>query len=43
MGYMLGKSEATEAEKSQIYPIDPQLKEKAYALEKEFIDKYCSP
>ena len=43
MGNTTGKSESTVEEKSQIYPIDPQLKEKAYALEKEFIDKYCSP
>ena len=25
------------------YEIDPTLKEKAYALENEYIDKYCSP
>ena len=25
------------------YPIDPALKEKAYALENEFISKHCSP
>ena len=43
MGNTTGKSESTVEEKSQIYPIDPQLKEKAYALEKEFLDKYCSP
>ena len=43
MGNTTGKSESTVEEKSQIYPIDLQLKEKAYALEKDFIDKYCSP
>ena len=43
MGSYFGYGGSTETDQSQVYPIDPQLKEKAYALEKEFIDKYCSP
>ena len=43
MGNYLGTSKTTLTEQSQIYPIDPQLKEKAYSLEKEYLDKYCSP
>ena len=43
MGFILGTSQnASEAEPYN-YPIDPVLKEKAYALENEFISKYCSP
>ena len=43
MGFILGTSQnASEAEPYN-YPIDPILKEKAYALENEYISKYLSP
>ena len=40
MGNTSGKSEQEEPSN---YEIDPSLKEKAYALENEYIEKYCSP
>ena len=43
MGNNSEKIEIKETNQSQIYPIDQKLKEKAYSLEKEYIDKYCSP
>jgi hypothetical protein len=42
MGGILWASKQEETEPVN-YPIDPSLKEKAYALENEYISKYCSP
>ena len=43
MGFILGTSQKNSEEEPYNYPIDPALKEKAYALENEFISKYCAP
>ena len=43
MGFILGTSQNASEVEPYNYPIDPVLKEKAYALENEFISKYCSP
>ena len=40
MGILFGSSQPED--QSANYPIDPALKEKAYALENEFITKFCS-
>ena len=41
MGNLTGTAEPMN--ETDNYEIDPVLKEKAYALENEYIDKYCAP